>query len=58
MVFYYYRRTLSPYGTRRMFHALRQTVTSKTPQQAGNILDSILKFDICKLSGYFRNLSR
>jgi len=29
------RRTLSPYGTRRMFHALRQTVTSKTPQQAG-----------------------
>jgi len=29
------RRFLSAYGTRRMFYALRQTVTSKTPQQAG-----------------------
>merc|ERR1719369_405284 len=26
---------LSPYGTRRMFYALRQTVTSKNPAQAG-----------------------
>jgi len=29
------RRYLSAYGTRRMFYALRQTVTSKNPQQAG-----------------------
>jgi len=29
------RRMLSPYGTRRMFYALRQTVTSKNPAQAG-----------------------
>ena len=26
------RRYLSPYGTRRMFYALRQTVTAKSPQ--------------------------
>jgi len=29
------RRYLSAYGTRRMFYALRQTVTAKTPQAAG-----------------------
>ena len=29
------RRYLSQYGTRRMFYALRQTVTAKTPQAAG-----------------------
>merc|ERR1740123_626274 len=29
------RRYLSPYGTRRMFYALRQTVTAKSPQAAG-----------------------
>ena len=30
------RRYLSQYGTRRMFYALRQAVTAKTPQAAGN----------------------
>ena len=29
------RRYLSQYGTRRMFYALRQTITAKTPQAAG-----------------------
>jgi len=29
------RRYLSPYGTRRMFYALRQCVTAKSPQAAG-----------------------
>ena len=29
------RRYLSQYGTRRMFYALRQAVTAKTPQAAG-----------------------
>ncbi len=29
------RTYLSQYGTRRMFYALRQTITAKTPQAAG-----------------------
>ena len=32
------RRYLSQYGTRRMFYALRQTITAKTPQAAGEIV--------------------
>ena len=38
------RTYLSQYGTRRMFYALRQTITAKTPQAAGETLEFVRSF--------------
>ncbi len=43
---YCFRRRMSEYGTRRMFYALRKSVTAKTPQAAGQPHFTLI-FQLC-----------